>query len=53
MYEVSVSLRTETTTTITVTEISQERSNQDRTKIGPFFDFLDHILQYFYLKFLA
>ena len=25
---------------LTVTKISQERTNQERTKIGPFFDFL-------------
>ena len=25
---------------ITATKIKQERTNQDRTKIGPFFDFL-------------
>ena len=34
---------------ITVTKIKQERTIQDRTKIGPFIDFL----QYFYLKSLA
>ena len=27
---------------ITVTKIKQERTNQDRTEIGPFFDFLLH-----------
>ena len=27
---------------LTVTKIKQERTNQDRTKIGPFFDFLLH-----------
>ena len=27
---------------VTVTKIEQERTNQDRTKIGPFFDFLLH-----------
>ena len=40
--------------TLTVTKIKQERTNQDKTKIGdgPFFDFL---LQFsmFYLKFLT
>ena len=25
---------------VTITKIKQERTNQDRTKIGPFFDFL-------------
>ena len=27
---------------VTVTKIKQERTNQDMTKIGPFFDFLLH-----------
>ena len=27
---------------LTVTKIKQEMTNQDRTKIGPFFDFLLH-----------
>ena len=37
---------------LTVTKINQERANQDRTKIEPFFDFF-YIFQYSYLKFWA
>ena len=31
---------------ITMTKISQERTNQERTKIGPFFDFLLHFSRF-------
>ena len=33
---------------LTLTKIKQERANQDRTKIGPFFDFLLHFSIYFF-----
>ena len=39
-------------TCITMDKIKQGRTNRDRTKIDPFFNF-PHIFQYFYSKILA